>query len=160
MSTPAVTKPADPSATGPAEAGHYVIEDSTCTFCGCVCDDIDITVKDGHITDAKRACVLGKAWFYNHHADDRPSCLIEGRAASVAEGVERAARILTEAKYPIVYGLSETTSAAHLVAVGIADAIAGTVDTTTSVCHGPSGMAFQGVGEFTCTLGEIATGEI
>ena len=42
------------------------------------------------------------------------------------------------------------------MAVGIADAIAGTVDTTTSVCHGPSGMAFQGVGEVTCTLGEIA----
>jgi len=148
MSTPAASAPADPSVT--------VIEDSTCTFCGCVCDDIDITVKDDHITDAKRACVLGKAWFYNHHADDRPSCLIEGRPASVEEGVERAARILTEAKYPIVYGLSDTTSEAQRVAVSIADAIAGTVDTTTSVCHGPSGMAFQDVGEVTCTLGEIA----
>ena len=121
-----------------------------------MCDDIDITVKDNHITDAKRACVLGKAWFYGHHADDRPSCLIDGRPASVAEGVERAARILTEAKYPIVYGLSDTTSEAQRVAVAIGDAIAGTVDTTTSVCHGPSGMAFQGVGEVTCTLGEVA----
>ncbi|HTI50429.1 MAG TPA: formylmethanofuran dehydrogenase subunit B, partial [Planctomycetaceae bacterium] len=26
---------------------------------------------------------------------------------------------------------------------------------TTSVCHGPSGMAFQGVGEVTCSLGEV-----
>jgi len=144
MST-AVTKPVDPSVT--------VIEDSTCTFCGCVCDDIDITVKDNHIIDAKRACVLGKSWFFNHHADDRPSCLIEGRAASVAEGVDRAARILTAARYPIIYGLSDTTSEAQRVAVGIGDSIAGTVDTTTSVCHGPSGMAFQGVGEVTCTLG-------
>src|SRR4029079_9656809 len=125
MSTPATT-------TKPAEAGTTVIDESTCTLCRCVCDDIDITVKDNHITDAKRACVLGKAWFYNHHADDRPSCLIEGLAASVAEGVERAARILTEAKYPIVYGLSDTTSEAQRVAVSIADAIAGTVDTTTS----------------------------
>jgi len=155
MSTPA----------GPAKAGHYagaaeagttLIEDSTCTFCGCVCDDIDITVKDNHIVDAKRACVLGKAWFYNHHADDRPSCLVEGRPATVEDGVERAARILTDAKYPIIYGLSDTTSEAQRVAVGIGDAIGGTVDTTTSVCHGPSGMAFQGVGEVTCTLGEIA----
>ena len=72
----------------PDEAGHYVVEDSTCTFCGCVCDDIDVTVKDNHIVDAKRACVLGKAWFYNHHEDSRPSCLIEGRPASVDEGVE------------------------------------------------------------------------
>src|SRR6516162_3338389 len=146
MST--AVKPADPSVT--------LIEDSTCTFCGCVCDDIDITVKDNHIVDAKRACVLGKSWFFNHHADDRPSCLIEGRPASVAEGVERAARILTAARYPIIYGLSDTTSEAQRVAVGIGDAIGGTVDTTTSVCHGPSGMAFQGVGEVTCTLGEVA----
>ena len=28
-------------------------------------------------------------------------------------------------------------------------------DTTTSVCHGPSGIAFQGVGESTATLGEV-----
>ena len=42
------------------------------------------------------------------------------------------------------------------MAVGIGDSIGGTVDTTTSVCHGPSGMAFQGVGEVTCTLGEVA----
>jgi formylmethanofuran dehydrogenase subunit B len=149
MSTPAV-------ASAPADAETTIIEDATCTFCGCVCDDIDITVKDNHIVDAKRACVLGKAWFYNHHADDRPSCLIEGRAASVADGVERAARILTEAKYPIIYGLSDTTSEAQRVAVGIGDTIGGTVDTTTSVCHGPSGMAFQDVGEVTCTLGEVA----
>ena len=42
------------------------------------------------------------------------------------------------------------------MAVSIADWIGGTIDTTTSVCHGPSGMAFQGVGEVTCSLGEVA----
>jgi formylmethanofuran dehydrogenase subunit B len=41
------------------------------------------------------------------------------------------------------------------VAVAIADWLGGLVDTTTSVCHGPSGMAFQGVGEVTCSLGEV-----
>ena len=41
------------------------------------------------------------------------------------------------------------------MAVAIADMIGGTVDTTTSVCHGPSGIAFEGVGESTATLGEI-----
>ena len=71
------------------------------------------------------------------------------------DGIERAARILTEAKYPIIYGLSDTTSEAQRVAVSIGDWIGGCVDTTTSVCHGPSGIAFQDVGEVTCTLGEI-----
>jgi len=41
------------------------------------------------------------------------------------------------------------------VAVAITDWIGGIVDTTTSVCHGPSGIAFQGVGEVTCSLGEV-----
>ena len=41
------------------------------------------------------------------------------------------------------------------MAVSIGDWIGGCVDTTTSVCHGPSGIAFQDVGEVTCTLGEI-----
>ena len=60
-----------------------VIEDATCIFCGCVCDDIDLTT-DGHkIVDAKRACVLGTAWFLNHEAEHGPSCRIDGKPASV-----------------------------------------------------------------------------
>ncbi len=143
-----MTEPAPPQA-------RTTVSDATCTFCGCVCDDIDMVVEDGRIVEARNACVLGKAWFLNHHEDGRPACLIEGRPALVAEGIERAAGILTAARYPIVYGLSDTTCEAQRKAVAIADWIGGTVDTTTSVCHGPSGMAFQSVGEVTATLGEI-----
>ncbi len=132
-----------------------VVTDATCTFCGCVCDDIDLTVRGTEIIEAKRACVLGKSWFLNHEVEDHPACTIEGKPATVEEGIRRAAQILVQAKYPIVYGLSDTTCEAQRVAVGIADWIGGTVDTTTSVCHGPSGMAFQGVGEVTCSLGEV-----
>jgi len=38
-----------------------IIKDATCTFCGCVCDDIDLKVEGHSIIEAKRACVLGKA---------------------------------------------------------------------------------------------------
>jgi formylmethanofuran dehydrogenase subunit B len=137
------------------EGALTIVEDATCTFCGCVCDDIDLHVRDNRIVEARRACVLGTSWFLNHHFEDRPSCLIDGKPASVAEGVERAAHILASARYPLVYGLSDTTSESQRVAVSIGDWIGGNVDTTTSVCHGPSGMAFQGVGEVTCTLGEV-----
>uniref|UniRef100_A0A7C4QKM1 Formylmethanofuran dehydrogenase subunit B n=1 Tax=Schlesneria paludicola TaxID=360056 RepID=A0A7C4QKM1_9PLAN len=147
-----------PAAAAAAGNGNLtIISDATCTFCGCVCDDIELTVQDNHrIIEAKRACVLGKAWFLNHQIEDRPSCLIEGRAAPLEEGYDRAARILTEGKYPIIYGLSDSPCEAQRVAVSIADWIGGIIDTTTSVCHGPSGMAFQGVGEVTCSLGEVA----
>src|SRR5687768_4203276 len=146
-----VLSDAAPSASGELK----IVQDATCTFCGCVCDDIDLTVKDNHIIEAKRACVLGEAWFLNHHIEDRPSCLIECQPASLEEGYDRAAEILTTGKYPIVYGLSDSPCEAQRVAVSIADWINGTIDTTTSVCHGPSGMAFQGVGEVTASLGEV-----
>jgi formylmethanofuran dehydrogenase subunit B len=132
-----------------------IIKDATCTFCGCVCDDINLKVDGNHIVEAERACVLGKAWFLNHEIDDRPDCFIAGEPASVEAGIERAAQILANAKYPLIYGLSDTTVESQRVAVSIADWAGANVDTTTSVCHGPSGMAFQGVGEVTCSLGEV-----
>ncbi len=138
-----------------AEDKLKIVTDATCTFCGCVCDDIDLKVEGHRIIEAKRACLLGKAWFLNHAIEDRPFCTIEGRPATVEEGIERSARILIDARYPIIYGLSDSTSEAQRVATSIGDWIGGNIDTTTSVCHGPSGMAFQGVGEVTCTLGEV-----
>ncbi len=132
-----------------------MVSDATCTFCGCVCDDIELTVEGDHIVQAKRACGLGTSWFLNHTAEDRPSCLIEGVPASVEQGMDRAAEILTAARYPLIYGLSDTTSESQRVAVSLADWIGGSLDTTSSVCHGPSGMALQGVGEVTCSLGEV-----
>lgn len=133
------------------------VTDATCTFCGCVCDDIVLTVDLDHnsITKSQNACVLGKAWFKEHGIEERPRALIGGREASTEEGVEEAAQILAEARFPIIYGLSDTTCEAQRVAVSIADMIGGNVDTTTSVCHGPTGIAFQGVGESTASLGEI-----
>jgi formylmethanofuran dehydrogenase subunit B len=132
-----------------------IVEDATCTFCGCVCDDIELHVRGNKIEKARRACVLGTAWFLNHEIEDCPSCLIDGKPASVEAGIERAAQLLVAARYPLVYGLSDTTSEAQRVAVALADWIGGNIDSTSSVCHGPSGMAVQGVGEVTCTLGEV-----
>lgn len=134
-----------------------VVKHATCTFCGCVCDDMDLTVDvdEKRITKAENACLLGKAWFREHGIEKRPFALIDGREATTEQGVEEAARILAGARFPLIYGLSDTTCEAQRVAVAIADMIGGTIDTTTSVCHGPSGIAFQGVGESTASLGEI-----
>ncbi len=132
-----------------------VISNATCTFCGCACDDMELTVEDDRITKAENACVLGTAWFLGHTIEDRPPALIDGKPATLEEGVERAAQILAGARYPIVFGLTETTCEAQRVAVAIADRIGACIDTPTSANYGPSGMAFQGIGEVTCSLGEV-----
>ena len=123
-----------------------IVENATCTFCGCVCDDMVLTVdvEAKRITKAKNACVLGKAWFDEHTIEERPFALIDGREATTAEAVEAAAQILANARYPVVYGLSDTTCEAQRQAVAIADMVGANLDTTTSVCHGPSGIAFLG----------------
>ena len=132
-----------------------IVKDATCTFCGCVCDDIELHVEGQRIIKAKKACVLGTSWFLHHEIEQRPACLIDGQPATVEAGMDRATEILIAARYPLVYGLSDTTVESQRVAVAIADWIGANLDTTTSVCHGPSGIAFQGVGEVTCTLGEV-----
>ena len=133
-----------------------IVRDATCTACGCACDDIDLAVRDGQIVEARRACSLGESWFRTQPVDGRPSCHIAGQPATIAEGIARAAEILAAARYPLVYGLSETTCEAQRVAVAVGDRIGANVDSTTSHRHGPSGVSFQGVGEVTSSLGEVA----
>ena len=147
-----------PAAAKPAPAANIrVVEDATCTFCGCVCDDMELTVDldAKRITKAKNACVLGRAWFLQHGIEDQPAARIDDREVPLDDALDEAARILHEAKYPVTYGLSDSPCEAQRVAVAISDLVRGNIDTTTSVCHGPSGIAFQGVGESTATLGEI-----
>lgn len=133
-----------------------MIADAPCTACSCVCDDIILSVAGEQIVAAEHACARGEQWFLRPRAADLPACRIRGQAASLDEGIERTARLLTEARYPLVYGLSQMACEAQRVAVAIADWIGGNLDTPTSVTHGPTGVAFQGVGEVTCSLGEIA----
>jgi formylmethanofuran dehydrogenase subunit B len=116
---------------------------------------LTVDMDEKRITKAKNACILGRAWYAEHAIGDHPAALIGGKEASIEQAVEEAAQVLANARFPIIYGLSDTTCEAQRQAVAIADMLRGTIDTTTSVCHGPSGIAFQGVGESTASLGEI-----
>lgn len=132
------------------------VDHAVCAFCGCDCDDISVTVEGDRITKARNACVLGKSWFLNHgKPSNLPVARINGKPASLDQGIEAAARHLGKASYPLIYGLSSTSCEAQRKAVALAEVTGGCIDCCTSVCHGPSGIALQGVGEPTCTLGEV-----
>jgi formylmethanofuran dehydrogenase subunit B len=99
---------------------------------------------------------LGKAWLLGHSAQtDQPAALIDGQPVSLEEAIDMAADLLVKARYPLIYGLSSTYCEAQRQAVALADTLQATIDCCTSVCHGPSGMAMQSVGEPTCSLGEV-----
>lgn len=111
-----------------------VIDNATCTFCGCVCDDIQLHADEVRIHEAKRACVLGKAWFLNHTAEHKyPDALIDGKEASVDEAIEAAADLLYRADMPLVYGMSNTTCEAQRQCVAMADHLGGLLDSHTSL---------------------------
>lgn len=83
-----------------------------------------------------------------------PVAWCEGRVAQLGDAVRRAAAVLHQAKSPLIYGLSRSSTEGQRAAVQLADRLGATIDTTASLGHGPSVMAVQQEGESTCTLGE------
>ena len=111
-----------------------VVPNATCTFCGCVCDDIELHADGDRIVKAKNACSLGEAWFRNHTAERLyPDALIDGAPASLDAAIDAAAAYLYQADMPLVYGLSNITSEATRGAVALAEMIGGVVDSHTSL---------------------------
>ncbi|WP_145053964.1 molybdopterin-binding domain-containing protein [Lignipirellula cremea] len=111
-----------------------IVNNATCTFCGCVCDDIELHANEERIVEAKRACVLGKAWFLNHTAEHLyPDALIDGKEATVEEAIQAAAEYLDAADLPLVYGMSNITCEAQREAVALGERLGGVVDSHTSL---------------------------
>jgi len=136
-----------------------VITGVTCPVCGTFCDDIELVVKNNVITDVRKACAMGAAKFMNYatHRNLKPLVRKNGELveASIDEAVERAAKILADATYPILYGWSNTSCEAIRVGVKLAEEVGGVIDNTSTVCHGPSILSVQDVGIASCTLGQL-----
>jgi formylmethanofuran dehydrogenase subunit B len=97
---------------------------------------------------------------YGYNDEERlltPMIRKEGKLVPVSyeEAAHKAAQILTDAKYPLLFGWSSSTSEAQRIGVALAEELGSALDNTCSICHGPSVMATQEVGIPTCTLGQI-----
>jgi formylmethanofuran dehydrogenase subunit B len=133
-----------------------VVKNATCTYCGCLCDDIELHANRERILKAKRACGLGRAWFFNHTSQEGlPAALIDGRPATVGAAVEAAAEILNTADMPLIYGLGNSTSESQRAAMMLAERLGAVIDSHTSLTYGPGKIAGQLTGKLTCTLGEV-----
>lgn len=131
-----------------------IFENVVCSFCGCLCDDIVITVENGKITEAKNACIISASRFLNHRSN-RLTPSIDHQEVSVDEAYLKAAEILKNADAPLIYGLSSTECEAQRLAIQLAEVLGATIDQTSSVCHGPFILGIQDAGCVRCTLGEV-----
>ncbi|PCN50617.1 formylmethanofuran dehydrogenase subunit B [Candidatus Geothermarchaeota archaeon ex4572_27] len=160
------TKPVEVKVGGGSEAkgdppssAEYTVSDVVCPFCGCTCDDIQVTVRGGSIASVKGPCALGTSKFMNYNKERayKPMVRRDGRFVEVSydEAIEEAARILANAKYPVLYGWSSTSNEAMRLGVELAELVGGVVDNTAVICHGPTILGTQQVGVVTATLGQI-----
>lgn len=137
-----------------------IVQSVTCPICGCLCDDIELTVENNEVTKVKNGCAICEAKFLSYKCEHRihePLIRKDGKLVPVSmdEAVDKAAEILANAKYPILYGWSSTSSEAQRVGVELTEEVGGIMDNTAVVCHGPSILGVQEVGIPTCTLGQI-----
>src|SRR5580704_13322472 len=132
-----------------------IVEDFACTLCSCVCDDLRLTVDGDRILRAERACSLAEPWLLSQDSRQPPVARIDGQPVELATALARAADLLAGARYPLIFGLSQSSTEGQRAAVSLADTIGATIDTTASRGHSPSIMAVQQAGESTCSLGEV-----
>jgi len=137
-----------------------IVKAVTCPVCGSLCDDIELTVEDRKIVKVKNGCAMCESKFLGYTSKHRllkPLVRRNGEfvKVSVKEAVRKAAEILAEANYPILYGWSSTSCEAMRVGLELAEEVGGVIDNTSTVCHGPSILSIQDVGIPSCTLGQI-----
>ncbi len=131
--------------------------DVPCPFCGCLCDDVFVTVENNRIIGVENCCTLGNAKFLSKKRLKHPIMRKNGKWVEVTyeEAIDETARILSDAMRPLLYGWSGTIGEAQVVGVHLAEEIGALIDSTTSVCHNPSILAIQEVGHPGCTLGQV-----
>lgn len=137
-----------------------IVKAVTCPVCGSLCDDIELTIQNGRIVKVKKGCAMCESKFLGFDGEHRvlkPLIRKNGKLVktTVKEAVKRAAEILVEANYPILYGWSSTSCEATRVGLELAEEVGGVIDNTAVVCHGPSILSIQDVGIPSCTLGQI-----
>jgi formylmethanofuran dehydrogenase subunit B len=129
--------------------------DVACTVCGCVCDDLRVQVEGDRIVEVNGACRLATPWFERIGQSQPPVATIAGQACDLTTATRHAAKILSHSLAPLVFGLSRSSTDGQRAAVRLADRLRAGIDTSASLCHAPSIMAIQQVGESTSSLGEI-----
>jgi formylmethanofuran dehydrogenase subunit B len=130
--------------------------DVTCTACGCLCDDLRISVAGGRIVVAENACERGNRWFLADHGhQDCPAATVEGQPAAVDDALDRAVAILRAAKSPLVLGLTQTSTETVAEAIALADRLGAVVELSSAVEAIPRLLAVQRIGRVSATLGEV-----
>jgi formylmethanofuran dehydrogenase subunit B len=133
------------------------VEDVVCPFCGCLCDDLTLTIENDRIVAVDNGCTIGNAKFLSKGHLSAPIRRTGNGWSTISydEAIQYSVEILSGADRPLLFGWSGTHGEAQCLGVHMCELISGVIDSTTSICHGPSILAIQEVGHPGCTLGQV-----
>jgi len=119
-----------------------------------LCEDIELVLKDGAISQAKNLCRKGYGHFQALFIE-RTRPMIDGREVSLDQAISKAAEILKSAKSPLLYGWSNSSLEAQAAGIDLARRLGATIDDTSSFCQGIL-MELVLTGKVpTCTLDDV-----
>ena len=106
-------------------------ESIICPGCGCLCDDLDVTVDGDRIVEVSNVCLWGVSRFFHakkfhpkkeRHRLREPQVRHQGRreTAPYEAALAEAAQVLSRARRPLIYGLTNSGSWAQEAALKLA----------------------------------------
>jgi formylmethanofuran dehydrogenase subunit B len=128
------------------------VSHAVCLGCGCACDDIEVTVRNGRITGAINACPIGVEWYGDGNV---PGKIMVRGAQATMENATRAIADLLRAGPALIYLAPDITTEAQRAAIGLADRCGARLDSVTSDTAAQGILVGQRRGRATATLGEI-----
>lgn len=124
----------------------------TCPACGLLCDDLTIEAQDTQLRITENGCAKARAFFESPYIESTPR--IEGQPASLEAAVAKASELLSQAKHPLIGGLSTDIQGMRAVMN-----LAGTARATLDHMNGYSSMrnllVLQNSGWQVTTLTEV-----
>lgn len=131
-----------------------------CPGCALLCDDVKVKVENGKIISTLHTCIRGEWALRNANSKFRltsPLVKKNGTLVKVSfdEALDRAAKILSNAERPLLWGWSSASVEAQRMGILLAKRLGAVIDSTSSICHGSSILAGREAGFRTATLGEI-----
>jgi formylmethanofuran dehydrogenase subunit B len=127
---------------------------TTCTGCSLLCEDIELVLKTGAISEAKNLCRKGQGHFQALFTE-RTKPMIDGKEVTLDQAIAKAAEILKNAKKPLLYGWSNSTLEAQTVGINLAKKIGANIDDTSSFCEGLLMERILNGKIPTCTLDDV-----
>ena len=125
-----------------------------CTGCSLLCEDIELALTTGAISQVKNLCRKGHGHFQALFTE-RTMPKIDGQEVSMDQAIKKAADILRNAKHPLLYGWSNSTLEAQRIGIDLARKLGATIDDTMSFCQGILMERVLTGKLLTCTLDDV-----